>query len=83
MLDYKFHDNEKIDLTLAITCDQAARGDLDKVRSCFIWDNSPQGFDYWCQIYEERKSMTQEDIKFLRDRASFIRGLVTSGINHW
>jgi len=40
-------------------------GDTNNLSSCFAWRGSPQGFNYWCDIYDGRTVIDREGLNYL------------------
>ena len=45
--------------------DLESSGDTGNLSSCFAWRNSPQGFDYWCDIFDGRTVIDREGLNYL------------------
>lgn len=46
-------------------------GDVSKLDVAFVWSESPQGYDHWCErctwhINDEMTPLTESDLAFLR-----------------
>ncbi len=59
-------DNFKRNIVLRILDNPNNKEVIDDIDSAFTWDSTPQGGDYWGEIYQLDRKLSQNDISQLQ-----------------
>jgi len=63
--DFTIPEDLSVPAVIRVLDDLESRGDTCNLTSCFAWRSSPQGFDYWCDIYEGQTVIDREGLNYL------------------